>query len=274
MKKTLLFTAVAALVLGSCDKKEDSTPHIIDEPSEKQVVADSLKSGNAVMLEDSVQTVSDTSDTTDLQPVGIVKSKNFIFSYFDADSVTLEQGSNSKGALPVIIVRTGGTEYNPEINEPQYNQICEQYGDTCYYGYNDPTYEAVNDGIKDIDIVCNEIFDEEHGEGSSLSDIVSVLTYSPYNYIASNYKTAQLPAEGYELVPGVVKKCGITIQTSYGYETKLTKMQNISSEDIKLFFPVSYFIFDKLPSQSGTYTFVVTVKLSDKTLSGTVKMEF
>ena len=265
--KVLLFTAAVITSLGTCNQKKKINSQGLNEFVEQRVFADSLlPKVNPLQIDSS----------TALEDVlyGDLVYKHLIWSYYDAHNIELNQLSCWTGLLPAVMVNIYGTEY--KISEEKYTSLSEQYGDTCYYGYSDPTFKVVNDRIESIDIVCNEIFDNEHGKGSSVSDVISVVVSSPYNYIVSNYNRSKISGLSYEQIPNVVTDgCkGMLLTDDYGYEVKTAKIQNIGFENIKLFYPYLYFVFDKLPSQSGTYTFVVTIKLSDKTLSGTVKMEF
>ena len=58
------------------------------------------------------------------------------------------------------------------------------------------------------------------------------------------------------------------------YDIKHCPSTNVNGENIQLFAPYCYLGFNTLPEKSGTYTFEVTIKLSEKTFKNTVTMEF
>ena len=118
---------------------------------------------------------------------GIVRREHFINRYYDVNDVTIgRRGVNHESDYFVISILVNGSKYSS--NDDKYNQIAKQIGDTCWNGYNDPSYAAVNDEIKAIDVTCVDAYDDKHGEGSSLSDIATVVLASPYNFIKSGYK--------------------------------------------------------------------------------------
>ncbi|MBQ3657484.1 MAG: hypothetical protein II956_11655 [Bacteroidales bacterium] len=162
------------------------------------------------------------------------------------------------GALPVGYVSKDG---NPEIipvdkkelslmvreNAKKFLQFAEQYGDTCFNRRVVPFSQlAVPDNIVEIDVICNEDYNAEHKQGSSLSDITDFYCNSFFGYIQSKYQQ----------------------------EPNNCLTDNINGENIQLFDPYCFLSFNQLPEKSGTYTFEVTIKLSGKTLKNTVTMNF
>ena len=146
-------------------------------------------------------------------------------------------------------------------NDDQYNQIAKQIGDTCWNGYNDPSYAAVNDEIKAIDVICVDAYDDKHGEGSSLSDIATVVLASPYNFIKSGYKDERKQEE-IESIKDYYRPYYISFIDHYDITS--VNMNDLGSTNVKYFDPEIFIIFNKLPAEKGIYRFYVTVKFSDK----------
>ena len=100
-----------------------------------------------------------------------------------------------------------------------------------------------------ISIVCDKDINEKYPAGTELNDIFTFKAKSVYNVIQNHYNSNS--AEYIEI-----------------------PANEVSFSKTRIIHPECELRLNKLPSQSGIYTFVVTIKLSTKTLSGTVKMEF
>ena len=152
-------------------------------------------------------------------------------------------------------------------NIKMFNALAEQYGDTHFNQNIVPFSEkAVIDTIQSIDIVCNEDFDNAHQKGSALSDITDFYYGSQLEYIKSDYqKMPDIPTQ-------FMKDNGICFSACS--EIKNHKTGNMEDTYISFFEPYCFLYFEKLPENPGTYTFEITVKLSQKTLKNTVTIEF
>lgn len=181
------------------------------------------------------------------------------------------------GSLPIGYVSKDG---NPEIksvdkkelsamvrdNAKKFLEFANQYGDTCFNGRIVPfSQQAVPDNIVEIDVICNENYNTEHKQGSSLSDITDFYCNSFFGYIQSKYQ--QEPSKATQFM----KDNHISLDA---FGTKNCLIKDVNGENIQLFAPYCYLGFNTLPEKSGTYTFEVTIKLSEKTLKNTVTMEF
>ncbi len=153
-----------------------------------------------------------------------------------------------------------------EENLEKFEQFANQYGDTCFNKQVVPySNQAIPDNIVEIDIVCNEDYNAEHKQGSSLSDITDFYCGSFFEYIQNKYK------EEKSIVTQFMRDNYIGFDA---YDVKYCPTTNVNGENIQLFDPYCYLGFNTLPEKSGTYTFEVTIKLSGKTLKNTVTMEF
>ena len=203
---------------------------------------------------------ADSSEIPDSPIKGIVRREHFINRYYDINDVTIgRRGVNHESDYFVISILVNGSKYTS--NDDQYNQIAKQIGDTCWNGYNDPSYAAVNDEIKAIDVICVDAYDDKHGEGSSLSDIATVVLASPYNFIKSGYKDERKQEE-IESIKDYYRPYYISFIDHYDITS--VNMNDLGSTNVKYFDPEIFIIFNKLPAEKGIYRFYVTVKFSDK----------
>ena len=262
--KTIVYTCIllaATFFFFSCEKEgNDDSNHTnaTDTTSTTRATSTaSTKSTDSVVPE----------EVYELE--GTARRKNFISSYYDATRIYIAPYSDNRSEYPVIKVSVGGTRY--ATGSDKYDEIAEKFGDTHYYGYNDPTYEAINDTVKAIDITCTEDFDDAHPKGASLSDITSVVISSPHQYLASGYHD-EIKLEELESMYDFFAAYSIYFHEHYA--VTYDKMQNIVPDDIKLFFPQFYIIFDQLPAKEGTYTFDVSVKFSETLFNRSVDVEF
>jgi hypothetical protein len=120
-------------------------------------------------------------------------------------------------------------------------------------------------------MIAIDAFDDNHGEGSSLSDITTVVVSSPYNYIQAGYKDKSIVSDDNSLSE-FLESNGIYIQNHY--EATCVKMKDFTTQNVKLFAPQIYIIFDDRPAKEGLYRFYITVNLSDKKFKEMVQMNF
>ena len=219
---------------------------------------------------------------------------NYIDAYIDGDSISGCQYVHDE-KQPVIWVFVEGMRYDSrgwsggdnyetnqdsvvpinrdvlaklkEENRKVFDSIAKQIGDTCFPHRTEIPFvrTLVNDTIMGIDVVCREDYDNAHRAGSSVADIVDFYGSSPYDYIQNGYKDTS-PTESFPVVKDY--SLGIT------WRVTTSNIANIADVKMKFFDHHFYLVFTKLPSQSGTYTFDVSIQLSKKTLRNTVTMEF
>ena len=199
--------------------------------------------------------------------------EGFIQGYLDADRLCgWQEHDTVGGCIPLMGLWLEGEEYydNPRwVTESSrlYQQYAEQLGDTAFPQtiYRDrPNSEivAVNK-IAGIDVICNDDFDENHKAGSSVSDILTFIGNSPVNYIKSGYK-----------IHGEKETTPQTFSRAYVYEKIVVNAAEISEKNIQ-FYDYSFDLsFDQLPEKTGTYTFDVIVKFTEKVLKTSVTMKF
>ena len=238
--------------------------------------------------------VSSDDDTTATPDVVSRGHYNYIDAYIDADTIEVTQYVHDN-KHPVIWVFVDGMRYDSrgwsgetnyerakgshavlsqedytklkEENRKVFDSIARVIGDTTYPSMPQIPYShtTVNDTIVGIDVVCREDYDNAHKAGSSVADIVDFYGSSPYDYIQNGYKDTS-PTEIFPSVNNY--KLGIT------WRVTTSNIANIADVKMKFFDHHFYLVFTKLPAQSGTYTFDVSIQLSKKTLRNTVTMEF
>lgn len=285
MKPLTLFVLLIVLVFfASCEEetevpaKNDTTTTTTTKPN----FSTTSKDGETVVSQN------------DEPPVdGTVFSKYYLDVYVDADTIiTIQQTFYEK--LPVITVAVEGLQYdsrgwsgktnyernggnlaasgkrNAESLQKEnfnvFDSIAKLIGDTCFYNSGVPfARSVVNDTIMGIEVVCNEDYDDMHKAGCSVSDIIDFYGSSPYEYIQNGYKEIEP-----ENRPQIVFDYGLgTI-----WDVTNCNISDIADAKLKYFEDHFYLVFVKLPAQSGTYTFDVSLQLSQKTLKNTVTMEF
>lgn len=200
--------------------------------------------------------------------------KGFIQGYLDADTVCGWQDHNTEDVsvlYPTMYFWLKGSTYfyNPRWFTEScrlYQQYAEQLGDTAFPRtiIRERSLEivAVNK-IAGIEVICNEDFDENHKAGSSVSDILTFKGDSPVNYIKSGYK-----------IHGEKETTPQTFSRAFAYEQIIVNAADISEKNIQ-FYDYSFDLsFNKLPEKSGTYTFNVVMKFTDKELKTTITMVF
>ena len=250
MRKIMYFCLLLLIYLFSLACEEDGSRDIFNNGNVNKESDSSVDFDTSSMVE------------------GVFKLKNFISTYWEVGSIVLSHYTQNQSDLPVIEVSFDGLKY--ATGSLKHTQLSEQLGDTCYYCYSNPAFGVVNDEINSIDIVCNEYYDAEHGKGSSLLDIASVVLSSPYNYLKNGYKD-EIQEERYDELYNYFAVYGISFIPHY--EITYDNLLNISSKGIKFFDLNFYIILAQLPEKHGTYTFEVSIKLSQKTLTGKVEME-
>jgi hypothetical protein len=126
-----------------------------------------------------------------------VYTGSYILYYREFDSVTIQE---YKEKLIVGINDTNGLGgmYPQGERKIRYDKICKKNNDLTYNRiskhYNIDAlartglwFSAVD--IAHIDVITNGNFDENHPEGSSLNDIVTVVGVSPKGFIDSGYQS-------------------------------------------------------------------------------------
>lgn len=262
--KTIVYTCIllaATFFFASCEKDGS-----VD--TNNTITADTTSTTSAMSSANTKN--SEPSEPEEVyEPEGVLRRKNFISSYYDATRIYIASYDKNSSEYPVIKISVGGVRY--ATGNSKYDEIAEKFGDTHYNGYNDPTYEAIDDTVKTIDIISTEDFDDLHPKGASLSDITSVVIASPHKYLTSGYHD-EFTQDQYDSVYNLLSPYNIYFH--YHYAVMYDKMQNIVPDDVKLFYPEFYVIFDQLPAKKGTYTFDVSVNFSETSFVRSVDIEF
>ena len=150
-------------------------------------------------------------------------------------------------------------------NVMRFNELAKLLGDTCFPGELTPLSNGViNDTIFAIDVICNEDFDENHKKGDSVNDFITFYGSTPYHYVTNGYNwLCEYP---FSAVPyGLLGEYRDFI---------ICKVDDIAEQETKYCSEFFHLYFDQLPETSGTYTFDVIVKFTDKELKNTITMVF
>ncbi|MBQ3657485.1 MAG: hypothetical protein II956_11660 [Bacteroidales bacterium] len=194
---------------------------------------------------------------------GTTFSKSFIQVYRNADSIDIKLESNDTCTLPMFIVYFSGEDCSIG-DSVKFNNIAAKNNDISYNKNLVPYSNiVVYDTLTAISVVCSQDFSSKYTHGVNLSEIINFCSFTPYNFIQNGYKYTNLK-----------RQSDIGLRYDYGYEPIDCVSSEIHTQQVKCFAPYCYFYFTEHPSISGTYTFEVTIKLSEKTLKNTVTMEF
>ena len=176
---------------------------------------------------------------------GGVYSKNYIACYIDCDSALLKVFDNR------IVVVFDGQVINSVHNPQKFDSLASANNDTKFDGLIIGLHESINDSISSISIKCDKDIDEGHLSGSELNDLFTFECKSYYSVLQEQhydrYESEQMQMKAKDVTASKTRviandACSLTIDTS--------------------------------PAQSGTYTFNVSIQLSQKTLRNTVTMKF
>jgi hypothetical protein len=169
----------------------------------------------------------------------------------------------------VLPVDTDELAAMERANLAVFKKYSEQLGDTALpksersWHYSPNNIDVIINKIEGIEVICNKDFDENHPQGSSVSDILTFYGSTPVKYIKRGYKWM---ANG-----------KITIPENMGFnylETIVSNAAEITNKNFEFYGGQFYLYFTQVPSQPGTYTFDVTIKFADKELKHTVSMTF
>lgn len=140
-----------------------------------------------------------------------------------------------------------------------------QSGEEFYTVFNDNMYkreivpfstEAIFNTFVAMDLVSDSDFDERHGAGTSLSDIVRFVGASAYDYIQSGCTTSydwRTPPAIYE-TPHLK---GWFCELGYAPVEKL--LSELGKDDLVLIDPLFFLNFEKRPTLSKTHNLMLTV---------------
>ena len=148
-------------------------------------------------------------------------------------------------------------------------------------------YSAISSDFSSINISSNKNFDIAHPGGTSLNDIISFTTISPYTYIKSSYKKRYNITDSEKnrypinlFYPTKEYHYGDTIKYKNNYPWHLIekKVSDLSANDLILigqplwineFISYSQYLFPRInvlavlqlpePEEKGTHTFTITV---------------
>ncbi len=151
-------------------------------------------------------------------------------------------------------------------NVRKFYELAKLLGDTCFKGELSPlSHHVIKDSIFAIDVICNDDFDENHKKGDSVNDIITFYGSTPYHYVTNGYNwLCKYPLSA---VPdGLFGK----IYRDF----IICKVDDIAEQETKYCCNFFSLYFDKLPEKTGTYTFDVIVKFTEKELKTTVTMKF
>ena len=164
------------------------------------------------------------------------------------------------------------------VSDEKYEELIEQYGDTCYNQYDIKWRGSFSDEFISIDVKSNRSFDKDHPAGSSLADIAIFRVITLYNYIKSGYEQV-LDDEGFlwPSAPIIVEK---RLNQFTSDELKLLETETVPlrTDPMGLILlpdnPMISFDFS-VPPPTGSHTLTVIFKTVDgKTLSTSFYVDF
>jgi len=227
------------------------------------------------------------------------KIRSYVVGFYDFNTVWLELTEKGNIALywcdatEIVTFQSEGKE------SERYDLLCTKYNDLSYYKktryiVNIGCREYASNEITSIDVVSNVDFDVEHPAGSSLSDVVRLLSASPIRFIHSNYKetfdwNARYPQE---FLRETSDFHGYLCAASDGNDHFPVNgtLTDLRQDDFKLIgtgwdYPVSslrnygyffgYLTFEKEPDNPGVHELTVSIHLADgRTITQTIEKSF
>lgn len=176
---------------------------------------------------------------------GAAYSKCMIDYYIDCDSIIVTAIENT-----LKVSFDGNAFTGTKNNHDSFWEIAKSNNDTSYNNkVVHAIHASINDSIYAISIKCDRDIDDSHLAGAELNDLFTFEGRTVYNIIQNNYNRYD---------PDEIKMCAMDVTPS--------KTRVIYTE--------CSLTLNNPPSQSGTYTFDVSLTLSKKTLKNTVQMEF
>ena len=262
MRKVITLLLIVTSVFCACDKE---TEPLSDNNSGRDTT---------LVRETTIQeTYSDVKNTPTCK-------YSFIQGFVDADVLYTSQNNNIDGELyPGMYVYMDGATYDwngmcfgDEKHDKHtievFKKYSEQLGDTLMpqseasWHYSPCNITVIVNEITDIEVICNEDFDENHKKGSSVSDILTFYGSTPVKYIKRGYtwigQTRHVPQGIRSHYPDLI----------------ISNAADIAENDVAFYDEMFLLYFDQLPDNPGTYTFDVTIKFTDKELRNEVTMKF
>lgn len=221
---------------------------------------------------------------------------SYVVCYVELNSIVLWEVQNTTNCIlihhgndPVVYYALTSTGKEKEM----YDSLCRKHNDMNYNKYrsfmkNIP-YDSVtyNDcDFTSIEISSDTDFDEAHPAGTNLSDVVRFMSYSPYPFIMSGYKSyfyydSAAQSESFNnYMPFYIGGEAFRSETAATCYPIDKMVKDLVPEDLILVGHdgpglIGMLCFEQLPSSAGEHT--ITVKIytdNDKVLSNTIKMTF
>lgn len=199
---------------------------------------------------------------------GSVFARSYIQVFRSAESVNLKIWQSNKA---FIIEFVGKDIANNNPDRPEYDRLCQHFGDMSYNNKIVPfSTFALADEFESIDVVCDKEF-AGIAAGESLGSITKIVAASADPYIRSGYTNSYNWLE--DTMPDYLA-LGINFNYRSGYHPVNKTLDVLTQADIKLLdFKNVYFIFDSEPDP-GTYGFTFTFKRAQNPLSAEGEMTF
>ena len=226
------------------------------------------------------------------------KIRSYVVGFFDFKTISLELTEKGNIALywcdneEVVTFKSKGKDAE------RYDALCKRYNDLNYY--KETRYiefvlcrDYPSNEIVSIDVLSNADFDSERPAGSSLGDVVRLMSISPIRFIQSNYKetydwNAGYPQEFLRETSGLHAYCcssggnehypvngTLAILKPNDLQLLGTGWDYPSSSDRICGFFWGYLTFDKEPDIHGIHELTVSVHLADgRTLTQTIEKNF
>ncbi|MBO7461322.1 MAG: hypothetical protein J6T96_01865 [Bacteroidales bacterium] len=174
---------------------------------------------------------------------GAYFSQNLISCYLDCDEIILQVVENR------INVLFDGKDITAVKTPAKFDSLAKVNNDVDYNDLIVSQNISINDSISSICIKCDKDIDANHLAGSELNDLFTFKGETYYTVIKNHYD-------------------------KYEADSLQMSAKDVTSAKTRVMCHVCSLTLDTPPAKSGTYTFDVTIKLSKKTLTNTVTMEF
>lgn len=198
-------------------------------------------------------------------------SVNYINTYMDTDAViNATQVFPSDVSYVTVWLYGDRICYDPEGPKGRFKELSEKYNDLQYnqrilepWGY-----EALADEFMSIDVVSDRDWDAEHPAGTSLANIITFLSSSPYRFIQSSYTDA------YDWVNAPEEYINLRLGNGPGSWPIEKPLNELTREDLILTAPQFILHFDSLPASEQEHNLTITLRSDEKTISGTFAVTF
>ena len=175
---------------------------------------------------------------------GAAYSKYMIDTYIECNDFTVLSDG------PLVKIQFIGNEIFAGNDLKGFHTIARQHNDTTYNRkLVRSRYMSINDSISEISIICDKDISEQYLAETELNSLFTFKAQTVYNIIQNNYN-------------------------SYTAEQIAIPANKICYSNTRIIFPQCELLLNETPQIKGAYTFDFSIKLSSKTLTKKVTIDF